>query len=159
MQPEFAGAILRGCRDHGIHTAMETCGACTWEVLSPLADMCDLVLFDLKIMDDAMHRQWTGGSNRQILDNARRLAGKRVTIRLPLIPGITDTAENVAAISAFMQDAGLHDLALLPYNPAAEAKYEWVGRPYAIQGTGAGTREHARLIEVARGRGLRVALA
>ena len=137
MQADFAAAILRGCRARGIHTAIETCGACDWPVLERLADLCDLVLYDLKLLDDQLHRQWTGASNRQILDNARRSprrldggqAGRDVQVRLPLIPGITDTARNVADIASFMLAAGLPRLVLLPYNPSAAAKYEWLGRP------------------------------
>jgi len=129
MQADFAAAVLRGCRARGIHTAIETCGACDWPVLERLADLCDLILFDLKLLDDPLHRKWTGAPNRQILDNARRLAGRNIQVRLPLIPGITDTARNVADVAGFTLAAGLPRLVLLPYNPSAAAKYEWLGRP------------------------------
>ncbi len=96
MQPDFAEAVLRGCREAGIHTAIETCGACDWPTLERLADAADLVLYDLKLMDDAAHRRWTGASNRRILENARRLAGRNVQVRVPLIPGVTDTEREPA---------------------------------------------------------------
>ncbi len=140
MQPEFAEAILAGCRAGGVHTALETCGACAWETLERLARRCDLVLYDIKIVDEAAHREWTGASNRRILDNARRLAalsrngGPAVRIRIPLIPAATDTDENIRAIFAFMRGAGLTDASLLPYNPSAGAKYEWLDREYTLQG-------------------------
>jgi pyruvate formate lyase activating enzyme len=165
VQPEFAEAVLAGCRAEGIHTAIETCGACSWERLERLLPYTDLVLYDLKLMDDEAHRQWTGASNRLIVDNARRLgetlrnahaeiphlrrcgislrracgqpsdrAVPDVQVRLPLIPGITDADENVAAVFGFARDVGLTNVALLPYNPAAAAKYEWLDQPCEVEG-------------------------
>jgi len=131
-QPEFATALLAGCREAGIHTAIETSGACSWAVLERLLDHTDLVLYDLKLMDDSAHRRWVGASNRLILDNARRLHGRDVRIRLPLIPGVTDTDENVEAVLTFMVEVGLRKLDLLPYNAAAAAKYDWLGLPFAM---------------------------
>jgi pyruvate formate lyase activating enzyme len=133
MQPDFAEAVLTGCREAGIHTAIETCGACDWPTLERLADRADLVLYDLKLIDEAAHRRWTGASNRPILENARRLAGHNVQVRVPLIPGVTDTEANLRAIADFMAGAGLRRVALLPYNPSAGAKYEWLDLPYAIK--------------------------
>jgi len=156
VQADFAAAILRGCREHGIHTAIETCGACDWPVLERLADLCDLVLYDLKLFDDSLHRQWTGVSNRQILDNARRLAGRSVVVRMPLIPGITDTAANVAAVAGFLREAGLPRLVLLPYNPSAAAKYEWLGRRYPIADQSPSAEHRDVLLATARSRGLHV---
>ena len=106
LQSEFAAEVLRRCHDDGIHTAIETCGACSWERLEPLLTHTDLVLYDIKLADDARHSEWTGASNRAILDNARRLAdytrrdsGLEVQVRVPLVPGVTDTRENLRAIS------------------------------------------------------------
>ena len=133
-QVDFAAAVLEGCKSLGIHTAMETCGACDWPVLERLLPYADLVLYDLKLLDDQEHRRWTGASNRQILDNAARLAPHNVQVRVPLIPNITDTQENLRGIFAFMRQVGLRSVALLPYNPSASAKYEWLGLPYEIRG-------------------------
>ncbi|NLX37519.1 MAG: glycyl-radical enzyme activating protein [Chloroflexi bacterium] len=137
LQPAFSQAVLAGCHQRGLHTAIETCGACSWAVLESLLPHTDLVLYDLKLIDDDAHRRWTGASNRQILANARRLGalagGPAVQVRVPLIPGITDTDANLDAILALMSSAGLTDLALLPYNPSAAAKYDWLGRAYALE--------------------------
>lgn len=155
MQPDFAAAILHGCRGRGIHTAIETCGACDWPTLERLADLCDLILYDLKLFDDSAHRQWTGGSNRQILDNARRLAGRNVIVRLPLIPAITDTVQNVTDLARFMLAAGLNHLVLLPYNSSAQAKYEWLGRRYPIADPAPSAEHIDLLLATARAEGLR----
>jgi pyruvate formate lyase activating enzyme len=134
QQADFAEAVLGGCQDVGVHTCIETSGCAPWDTIERLAARCDLVLYDLKLMDDAAHRRWVGASNRLILDNAARLAGRNVQVRVPLIPGATDTDDNLNAIFAFMRQAGLRRVALLPYNAAAGAKYEWLGAPYTIEG-------------------------
>ena len=153
-QGEFAAAVLDGCRAEGIHTAIETSGACPWPRLSKLAARADLVLYDIKLIDDAQHRKYVGVSNRRVLDNARRLAGRNVQIRVPLIPGITDTEENLGGIFAFMRDAGLTRVALLPYNPASGAKYEWLGLSYDIQGAPQEASYLAGLVDIAARAGL-----
>jgi pyruvate formate lyase activating enzyme len=159
QQPDFAVAVLGGCRAEGIHTAIETSGACPWPQLAPLADAADLVLYDLKLMDPEQHRRWVGCDNAQILENARRLAGRQVQIRVPLIPGITDSDGNLQAIAAFMSDAGLRDLALLPYNTSAAAKYEWLDLPFEFDAEGQDADRLAELTDLATQAGLRVVVA
>jgi pyruvate formate lyase activating enzyme len=158
-QVEFAAAILAGCRSAGIHTAIETCGACSWRRLEALLAHADLVLYDLKLLDEAQHRQWTGATNEQILANARRLASQSldVLVRVPLIPGITDTADNLQGIFAFMRDVGLNRVELLPYNPSAAAKYDWLGLTYDIEGERQSDQRLAELANMGREMGLTVA--
>ena len=134
IQANFAAAVLEGCQSLGIHTAIETSGACGWSHLEKLLAHTDLVLYDLKLIDEDEHRRWTGASNRQILRNAERLANHNVQVRVPLIPNITDTEDNLRGIFAFMRHVGLSSVALLPYNTSAAAKYEWLGLTYGIQG-------------------------
>ncbi len=73
-QPNFAEALLRLARRAGLPTAMETCGHTRWEVFEWLLPHLDLILFDLKHMDAAVHREWTGTGNEAILSNLRRMA-------------------------------------------------------------------------------------
>lgn len=153
-QIDFAAALLEGCRALGIHTAVETSGACSWDQLQRLLPHTDLVLYDLKLMDDEAHREWTGASNREILDHAGRLAGRNVQARVPLIPGITDTEDNLRDIFGFMRRVGLSRVALLPYNPSSAAKYEWLGLPYDIEGEPQSPERLASLLEMARDAGL-----
>lgn len=157
-QPAFAAAILAGCRDEGIHTAVETAGACDAGDLERLADLADLVLYDLKLIDDDAHRRRTGSSNRRTLDNARRLAGRNVQVRVPLVPGITDTQENLRAIFDFMERAKLTRAALLPYNPSAAAKYEWLGRSYDLDGESQTPEQLEAALAAGRGAGLDVVI-
>jgi pyruvate formate lyase activating enzyme len=150
LQADFAAAILADCHSRGIHTAIETCGACDWERLEKLLEHTDLVLYDLKIMDEEQHRRWTGVSNKQILSNAERLTGYNVQVRVPLIPGITDTKYNLHDIFRFMVQTGLNSVALLPYNISAGAKYDWLGLNYEIQGEPQDDEQMKRFVEMAR---------
>jgi pyruvate formate lyase activating enzyme len=132
MQADFCAQVMRGCRSAGIHTAVETAGMAVPEDFRRLVGHADLVLFDLKIMDEEEHRRWTGVSNTQIHENAGMLDPERVQLRLPLIPGITDTETNLDAVMGFAGKHGFSRLALLPYNMSASAKYEWLDRSYAM---------------------------
>jgi pyruvate formate lyase activating enzyme len=158
-QADFAEAILAGCQGRGIHTAIETCGACRWETLARLADRSDLVLYDLKLIDDAEHRRWTGAPNGQILANAARLAGRNVVIRVPLIPGITDTAADLSAIFAFVRAVGLRRIEFLPFNASSAAKYEWLGLPFEIQGEAQTTTRAAEILDAAQAAGLEASIS
>jgi len=164
LQIEFAEAVLAGCKEQGIHTAIETAGMCGWPQLRRLLRFVDFVLFDIKLMDGREHRRWTGASNRCILENARRLGargadGAAVCIRTPLVSGITDTPSNVGAIAAFMRDAGLQRLELLPWNPSTAAKYEWLGRRCEIDARPQTADHLAELLRIARDAGIDATVA
>lgn len=158
LQADFAHSILAGCRAAHLHTAIETSGACPWGQLAPLVRNADLVLYDLKLMDEAEHFRWTGVSNEQILENAARVPASRTQVRIPLIPGITDGEENLRDIFAFMRELGLPSVALLPYNPAAAAKYEWLGLPYEVTGEPQTQEQLAGLSGMARESGLELTI-
>ena len=153
-QADFAAAVLAGCREAGIHTAVETAGACDGPTLRRIADLADLVLYDLKLIDGPLHRRWTGAGNEQILANAAHLAGRDVEVRVPLVPGVTDTDENLRAIFAFLGEAGLGRVALLPYNASAAAKYDWLGRTCPLDAEPQDAAHLARLLAMARDAGL-----
>ena len=154
MQPDFVAAVLSGCQDQGIHTAVETTGACSWENMARVAKYADLVLLDIKLIDPELHLHWTGIPNQQILENASRLADLDVQIRVPLIPDITDTTDNIRQICSFMQQTGLKHIALLPYNASAGAKYEWLDLAYGIQGEPQTEAHLQDLIRIAHDAGL-----
>jgi pyruvate formate lyase activating enzyme len=158
LQPDFAEAVLRGCQAEGIHTAMETSGACAWATLERLLAHTDLLLYDIKLMDDTAHRRWVNASNHPVLENARRLGGYSVQVRVPLIPDITDTEENVRAIYAFMVEVGLWRVALLPYNEASAAKYEWLDLPFAVPGARQSPEYLGHLLSLGEQTGLDVSL-
>jgi pyruvate formate lyase activating enzyme len=135
QQPEFLGALLRACQEREIHTAVDTSGFAPWETLEGLRADVDLFLYDLKIMDEARHRQFTGASNALILENLRRLSAMRhaLLIRIPVIPGVNADFESVRELGAFI--AGLPQVSgveLLPYHRIALDKYERLNLPYGL---------------------------
>jgi pyruvate formate lyase activating enzyme len=133
-QPNFALHFLSACRSLGIHTALETNGCAPWGVYQQLLQVVDLFLYDLKHMNETVHRQLTGASQHLALSNLRRLAeqGAQITVRVPCIPGINDDPANIEATAAFVRQIGLHNIQLLPYNVSAGAKYHWLGREYSL---------------------------
>ena len=114
------------------HRALQTSGYADEETFLRVLRHCDLVLFDLKHMDDAIHRQYTGVSNAKILANYRALtaSGKSFLTRIPLIPTVNDTEENIEATARFMKECGASYVELLPYNTMAGGKYRMLGRDY-----------------------------
>ena len=134
MQSNFAAEILALAKKQGIHTAIETCGYAPWESFEKLLPHLDLVLYDIKQMDSALHKEYTGVGNELILDNLRRLhdSGVEVVARTPVIPGYNDQRENFMAIADFLT-ALPHPprVELLPYNELADSKYPRLGMIYA----------------------------
>ena len=131
MQPEFLLVLLQRCRQQDIHTTVDTCGYAPSDVFQAVLASVDLILFDLKIVDDDRHRQYTGVSNRQIFENLRLFSASGVSgyIRIPIIPGITDTAENIRDILTCIADVqGIEQVNLLPYHRTAEHKYQRLER-------------------------------
>lgn len=135
-QPDFAYAIANLCRDAGIHVALETCGLAPWETIERLAEVVDLWLYDLKLADSAAHEEYTGAPNERIIENLRSLieGGAEVLVRVPLIPGVNDTDEEIRAIAELARGAGVENIELLPFNPATGGKYSWLGLPDPMPG-------------------------
>jgi len=105
-QPGFAMELLRSAKSHGLHTCVETSGAAPTDVLLEAASWVDLFLYDIKDTDDARHRAHVGASNALSLTNARALLsrGARVRLRVPLIPGYNDFADNLAGIASLAEE-------------------------------------------------------
>ena len=134
-QAEFCAAVLRGCRERGFHTALETSGFAPWRDFERVLPFTDLVLYDLKLADPEAHRAATGVSNETILDNLVRIdrTGTRIEIRIPVIPGINDDRPNIAALAAIARNLkNLTRVNLLPYHRLGEAKYPRLGRTYKL---------------------------
>ncbi len=137
LQHEFLGELLEECRARGIHSAVDTCGfGCTDHLLA-VARLADLVLYDLKLMDDARHRQHTGVSNKPILENLKALdqIHRNIWLRVPVIPGVNDDAENLEGIARFASVMhGVRQVTLLPYHRTGVQKYRRLGSEYALDG-------------------------
>jgi pyruvate formate lyase activating enzyme len=136
-QPTFVADLFRLCRSAGIHTCVETSGCVPAAAIDEVVPWTDLVLFDLKLVDPSAHQQYTGVSNTNIVRNLKSVAQMpvQVIVRIPLIPGINDTIENLEASASFIEGIdGLREVELLQYHQYGESKYEMLDRPYELSG-------------------------
>lgn len=132
MHPDFTEALLKAAKEEGISTAVESSCFASEEVIRRVFRYVDTPLLDIKHMDDAKHREFTGVPNEQILRNIKIIKqelGKPVVIRIPTIPGCNDSEENIAATAKFVAeelgtDVPVH---LLPYHRLGEVKKESLG--------------------------------
>jgi pyruvate formate lyase activating enzyme len=140
LQARFCAELMKALKRQGIHTALDTCGAANWKALQPLVDLADLVLYDLKIMDSKEHRRHTGFPLELILENACRIAkvGKPMWVRTPVVPGYTDTIENIGRVARFIHESlpVVERYDLLAFNNTCAAKYERLGLAWSLEGKG-----------------------
>ena len=133
LYPRFVEACLQRVRRYDVPVLLETCGDFDYAAFSRhILPYVDEVYFDVKLADREQHRRYTGRRNDRIIENLRRLAGERsvrVQPRVPLVPGITATPTNLAAIVDLLIEAGLPSVTLLPYNPLGLSMWEALGRP------------------------------
>ena len=133
MQPEFTAALLCAAKEAGLHTAIESCSFASREAVDRVFRYVDLALLDVKHMDSAAHREYTGVPNEPILDNIRHVYHDLkvpVTVRVPVITGYNDSDENIAATARFAAEELGSDVAvhLLPYHRMGESKNESLGK-------------------------------
>ena len=158
LQPELAGALLRGLKAQGISTALDTCGLCPPATFDRLLPFTDLVLYDLKLFDPQEHRRFTGQDNQRILQNLLRVAEAvraphshlELWIRTPLIPGATDTAGNLLAIGHFLAGhlaGAVTRWELCAFNNLARDKYLRLGMAWAYAATPLMTAEEVAWCE------------
>lgn len=136
FQHEFALELLSRLKDAGISTTMESCMYCPGEIWTKFFPLVDQFIVDLKCFDEQRHRAFTGVSNRLILDNFRLLAAakKHILVRIPLIPTMTATEENLSQIAAFVVSVRPDiPIELMNYNPLAPGKYRLMGKDYCLE--------------------------
>jgi pyruvate formate lyase activating enzyme len=165
FQPDFAEALLCGLKEQGIATALDTCGLCSVHTLDRLLPYTDLVLFDLKLFDPALHRQFTGASNAQILENLQHVREFvrrqphpiQLWIRTPLIPAATASDENLTAIGRHLSgqlDGTVARWELCAFNNLCVDQYTRLGLEWAYRATPLMTRlELAHCEQTARSSG------
>ncbi len=131
VQSEFVAEVI-GMLD-SLHVLLDTCGYASEADFLRVAERSHLVFYDLKLMDRELHRRHTGVDNDLILHNLQAMGRLRApfVVRVPLVPGVTDTDENLAAIAEAVRGRpGMLRVDLLPYNKAAGAKYESLGMEF-----------------------------
>jgi len=136
LQWEFAGMLLRACREESINTCVETSLHCPREHMEAVYRYTDLVITDIKHMDGAKHREYTGAGNETILGNIKRTVelGKKLVIRTPVVPGYNGDAENIRKTGEFIKSLGGNILQyqLLPYRRLGTEKYDSLGIEYPM---------------------------
>lgn len=136
QQPTFAEALVKEAKKRDINIAIETSGFQKWNLLWKVVKDIDVVLLDIKIMDPAKHKDIIGVDNHTILYNAKKMVdtGKEVIVRVPVIPGYTDSLENLNGIAGFCRDIGVNEIHFLPYHRLGVNKYGQLGRAYKLHG-------------------------
>jgi pyruvate formate lyase activating enzyme len=139
---------------------VDTSGFSPWPVLDEIRPLVDLFLYDLKLMDEARHQQWTGVSNANILSNLRRLSelGHQIIIRIPVIPGVNDDEKNLRQTGEFLASLpNVPPVELLAYHNIAEGKYAGMGINYTLEEIQPPTRERMdTYVTLLAGYGLKV---
>ena len=132
-QGEFTKEIFRRCKEKGISTVLDTSACGNQDTLKEILKYTDLVLLDIKHIDQTEHRKWTGVSNELILENARVIASSvPVRISLPLIAGVNDSIENISNTANFALENGIGDIDIEPIHFLGKGKYQYLGKrqPY-----------------------------
>ena len=133
-QPGFLQAALQQCQASYMHTAVETSAQADTELLLGILRWTDWLMVDLKHMDPVAHREETGVGNEGILKNLEALAASgwegRLIVRVPMIPGYNDTAENLGSTAGFVRELGLEEVNVLPFHRLGTSKYKQLGLDY-----------------------------
>jgi pyruvate formate lyase activating enzyme len=159
-QPGFLLELARTAKTLKLHTAAETCGHVSWNMLNSVMGYLDYVLYDLKHMDPDRHLQGTGVNNQLILENLKRVSasGKPIRVRLPLIPDFNDSEENIRATAAFIAGfSSLEALDILPYHRMGESKWGQLHQEYQLHGVTPPDKDRVyELADIARTYGIEV---
>ena len=133
-QPAFCEALLRGAKEHGLTTAMESMACAEWSVIEKILPYLDTYLMDIKHTDPEKHRRFTGKSNELMLENAKKVAASGLTeliVRVPVVPTFNCTQPEIESIARFAASLpGVKKMHLLPYHRLGQDKYDGLGRKY-----------------------------
>jgi pyruvate formate lyase activating enzyme len=138
-QADFVREFLKRCKKEQVHTAIETCGYCSWENLRTILEYTDLVFYDMKHMDSQKHKKFTGVPNSRILKNLIRVSREPVDliIRVPVIPDHNDDQGNIRSTVEFIVKeldlSRFKRVELLPYHKLGSFKYDRLGRTYSLK--------------------------
>lgn len=154
-QPAFARDLLRAAYESGISTAMESMGCAEYPVISEILPYLDQYLLDIKHMDSAKHKEFTGRGNELMLENAKKIADSHMaelSIRVPVIPGFNDTEREIRDIAEYTRSLGnVKRMHLLPYHRLGQDKYTGLGRDYLMGDVEPPSNEHMeRLLKTAQ---------
>ena len=129
LQIDFLCEILKKCKSNEIHTAVDTAGFVPWESFERILPYTDLFLYDMKAFNNIVHKEFVGVSNELILNNLKTLLTRKanVLVRIPVIPTVNDSVEQMKSIRHFLTPYKLPAVELLPYHKMGEHKYRALG--------------------------------
>ena len=136
MQFDFAYELLRKAKMNGIHTCIETCGFAKTEDILKIAKYTDVFLYDWKLSNDQLHKEYIGMSNRQILENLRAIdaANAKIILRCPIIPDVNDTEEHFLGITSVANSLNnILTVEIEPYHSLGNSKYKKLGKTEKCQ--------------------------
>lgn len=138
LQPEFAFELLKKSKNEGIGTAVETCGGSKWKVIERSLPFIDYLYYDIKLIDPAAHKHWTGADNKLILDNLNQLnrAGYQGTliVRIPYIPGVNDADDTQREMYEYLKGfSAIDHIEVMPFHRFGAGKYRGLGRTYEFE--------------------------
>jgi len=134
MQPDFLLTLLKAFKNEGVHTVVDTCGYADRSIMEAVLDWADMVIFDLKFVDDDKSVKHTGVNCRQIVENLKLLleAGTPYRIRMPIIPTINDSREDIGSLAGLLKELKIGELEIIPYHRYGSAKYARLGLDYTL---------------------------
>ncbi|QZY55155.1 trans-4-hydroxy-L-proline dehydratase activase [Crassaminicella profunda] len=158
-QADFLKDLLKECNMREIHTTIDTSGYTDWENFEKIADQVDLFLYDLKIMNDELHKKYIGVSNKIILENLKKLSSKgaNIYVRMPIIKGINDDDEHINESIKFLSNLHITQVNLLPFHKMGMDKYKRLEMEYKLSGMEKPSTERmAQIQEKFKASGLKV---
>ena len=158
MHPEYVIKLAKEIKKSGYNLALETTGFAKWETAKAVFDNFDLLLYDIKHMDDEIHKKYTGVSNKLILENARKAAreGYNIIFRVPLMGGINATDDNITKLGDFAAELGIKEIHFLPYHTFGEYKYKYLRRKYETSAYKPEKEDIERLAKILEDKGISV---
>lgn len=161
-QIDFIVEVMQGLKANGIHVALDTTGFAPWETVERTTPYVDLYLYDLKHMDSAKHKAAVGVPNERILENAQKLAqrGKKLQIRIPVIPRFNEDEENIRATAEFCVKLGeaVEVIQLLPYHNMGVMKYLRISDGKPLEAIPPSDEKMAHLRDIMASYGLNVTI-
>lgn len=135
-QPKFLFRFLKRCKEENLHVVVETCGHVKWDCIKHVLPYVDLFYYDVKLLDNQHHEEYTRVTNNLILSNLRKLVEngyRNIVIRVPIIPTVNDNMTFLSDLAQFMKELSLKEAHLLPYHRLGEKKYEQLGFTYTLK--------------------------
>ena len=159
---EFTKEFFRIMKTEGVSTALDTSGFCSQVVVNEILEYTDVVLYDLKVIDSALHKKWTGVDNGIILENVKNIKGKRLCIRTPIIPTFTADENVIRDISDFIKENIANEVErweLCAFNNSCISKYEKLNKTWELKDTPLITSDIAdKLLDIAKESGVKEVL-